>query len=171
MPPYINQDLFLSIIKLSKLDNNLNNLVDIYISGSKIKSEFGVNISRENILLPIGVTSARRNIILSTKRSDFLSKLSGLLILYISKRAVYAVIITAHVEVCAPGNLSRLAIKTSINMFTTVVIPLGIAFDTTFMKNLPLTLNLFGSNANINAGIPIVKLLINVIWIGIKGYA
>ena len=43
--------------------------------GSKIKSEFGVNISRENILLPIGVTSARRNIILSIKRSDFLSKI------------------------------------------------------------------------------------------------
>ena len=163
MPPYINQDLFLSITMLSKLDNNLNNLVDIYISGSKIKSEFGVNISRENILLPIGVTSARRNIILSIKRSDFLSKLSGLLILYISKSAVYAVIITAHVEVCAPGNLSRLATKTSINMFTTVVIPLGIAFDTTFIKNFPLTLDLFGSNANIKAGIPIVKLLINVI--------
>ena len=169
MPPYINQDFFLSITMLSKLDNNLNNLVDIYISGSKIKSEFGV-ISRENILLPIGVTSARRNIILSIKRSDFLSKLSGLLILYISKSAVYAVIITAHVEVCVPGILSRLATKTRINMFTTVVIPLGIAFDTTFIKNLPLTLNLFGSNANINAGIPIVKLLINVIWIGIKGY-
>ena len=139
---------------VSTLLKSLNNLVDIYISGNNINNELGVNHERENTSLPTGV-----NIIIS-----------GLLILYIKRIAVYAVMITAIVDVCSFDMLSKLAKNTNNNIFTTVVIPLGIALLITFMKNLPFTLDLFGSSARINAGIPIVKLFIKVICIGIKGY-
>lgn len=131
---YINQLLFFFITMLSKLLNSLNNLVDIYISGNNINNELGVSHSRENILLPIGVSIIAKNIKESNTKSDFLSKLRGLLILYIKRIAVYAVIITAIVEVCSFGILSRLAINTRSNTFTTVVIPLGIALLITFIK-------------------------------------
>ena len=35
---------------------------------------------------------------------------------------------------------------------------------------MPFILSLFGSNASTKDGIPIVTVLINVSWIGIKGY-
>ena len=45
----------------------------------------------------------------------------------------------------------------------------GNDLDNTLIIKWPLTLSLFGSNANINDGIPIVITLINVSCIGIKG--
>ena len=114
---------------------------------------------------------ANANIEVNNTNKDVLRKLSGLLILYIRRSAVYAVIITAHVDVCSVGSFNKLANKTKSKIFTTVVIPLGIALLITFTKNLPLILDLFGSNASIKAGIPIVKLFIKVICIGMKGYA
>lgn len=42
------------------------------------------------------------------------------------------------------------------NIFIATVIPVGIALDIIFFKNLPLIFSLLGSNANKNEGMPIV---------------
>ena len=46
----------------------------------------------------------------------------------------------------------------------------GAAFFKTFFKKLPFTLSWFGSSANTKDGIPMVKTLVSVSWIGMKGY-
>ena len=52
----------------------------------------------------------------------------------------------------------------------TIVSAGGADFFNTFFKKFPFTLSWFGSNARINDGIPIVRTLVSVNCIGIKGY-
>ena len=68
--------------------NNLNNLVDTYISGKSINNALGVNQTSENISLPNGVSIASKNIPDNKTNNNFLNRLSGLLILYINNIAV-----------------------------------------------------------------------------------
>ena len=49
------------------------------------------------------------------------------------------------------------------------VMPPGNAFDSTFGKNLPVTLSAFGSRASTTDGIPIVTAPIIVRFCGVKG--
>ncbi len=56
-------------------------------------------------------------------------------------------------------------------MLKIIVIAVGNATLVTFIKKFPFTLSSFGSRAKINAGIPIVNVLVSVSCIGIKGYA
>lgn len=158
------------IITFNVLLNILNNFVLKYIKITNIKTALGFKNTIENNFLVSGNMIARENKIVSVISNNLLRMFSGLLILYIKRSAVYAVTITAMVDVWLCDKLNILAMKTSNNMFITVVIPLGIALLITFMKNFPLTISWFGSSAKINAGTPIVRLLINDIWIGIKGY-
>ena len=90
---------FFSITIFSSLLKKTNILVDIIIKNDKIKSEFASRNSNEYKLLKNGTKIANENKIIIKISKLFLSKLSGLLILYISKTAVYHVITTAIVDV------------------------------------------------------------------------
>ena len=57
-----------------------------------------------------------------------------------------------------------------MTMLKNTVIEAGTDLLNIFLSKLPVTLFLFGWRASTNEGIPIVRELINVICIGIKGY-
>ena len=50
------------------------------------------------------------------------------------------------------------------------VIAVGKLRLTTFNKKFPFTISLFGSSAKIKDGVPMVKVVIKVSWIGTKKY-
>ena len=77
---------------------------------------------------------------------------------------------TTKLETTSSGKLNAyLNISTMITLNTTVSAA-GTRLPITFTKKFPLTISVFGSRAKINDGIPIVNVVINVSWIGIKKY-
>lgn len=77
---------------------------------------------------------------------------------------------THKLENCSSGIIPNLFNIDSANIFIATVSPVGNAFDITFFKKYPFILSLFGSNASINDGIPIVTTLIKLNCIGTNGY-
>lgn len=80
------------------------------------------------------------------------------------------VAITQRLEYCSSAINPILFKKAITNIFSSTVNPVGRARIITFRKNFPSILSLFGSNAKINDGSPIVILLIRLICIGSNGY-
>ena len=77
---------------------------------------------------------------------------------------------TTKLETTSSGKLNAyLNISTMMTLNTTVSAA-GTLLPITFTKKFPLTISVFGSRAKINDGIPIVNVVINVSWIGIKKY-
>ena len=79
---------------------------------------------------------------------------------------VNPVIITAKVEICSLGRSRKREIAANSSTFATMVNAPGRDFRMMFTINSPRIRSLFGSRAKINEGMPMVKVLINVNWIG-----
>ena len=96
--------------------------------------------------------------------------LNGLQILYKWIKPVIAVKNTQR-EVSSPSSKWKtFANIVTRTMLKTTVKAVGKLLLTIFNKNFPFTKSLFGSNAKMKDGIPIVNPVINVSCIGIKKY-
>ena len=99
-----------------------------------------------------------------------LNTLNGLAIFINNINPVNTVKITHIVAYISTGKWYILYIPNVIIIFKITVSPVGIDLLITFPINFPFTRSLFGSNANINEGIPIHTNPIKLNWIGINGY-
>ena len=99
-----------------------------------------------------------------------LKKLNGLHIRYRKINPVVAVRNTDKV-LDNPYDRWNVSLKAVISiMFKTTVKETGRALLTIFKRKFPVTKSWFGSNARIKEGIPIVKPVISVNWMGTKKY-
>lgn len=99
-----------------------------------------------------------------------LNALNGSQSLYKKMKPEIPVKKTTKLETTSSGKLKAyLNISTIITLKTTVKAA-GRLLPITFIRKLPLTMSVLGSNARMNDGIPIVNVVISVSWIGMKKY-
>ena len=89
---------------------------------------------------------------------------------YSTKNPVNPVRITHNVLISSDVNWKYWAQSKIRIRLITMVNPPGRDLLKMFFKNFPCTRSWLGSNANKNEGIPIVRQLIKVSWMGINGY-
>ena len=154
-----------------------NNLLEIKLKIIKFIIVVIANITVGNIYSCVNSTLNRFlnvkqhavNIITSVGNNIPLKALNGIDIFISSKNPVNTVKITHIVEYISGGKLYTLFATNTTIIFVITVIAVGIDLLITFPINLPFTLALFGSNANINDGIPIHTKEIKLNCIGAKG--
>ena len=96
--------------------------------------------------------------------------LNGWLILIIIMKPTTAISNVEAVAISVDGILKTCPHITSADTAKKSVNPAGNAFNSTFPRKWPLILDLLGSSASKNPGIPIVNILINDTCDGINGY-
>ena len=108
-----------------------------------------------------------KDAVISAINKDNLSLFRGSEILYICINPVVASNNTANVDVSISFRFNILDANSISIVLITTVIDVGNATLDILNKKLGFTFSLFGSNASINDGIPIVNTLIKVNCIGI----
>lgn len=163
--------LFFAKVEKSLLlirSKSLKAMVESITNGTNNKNNFKSSSVIEKISLKTKMPQDKPKTMVA-KRISF-NKLNGLQILYNINKPVYEVNITDRVEATSAGSLNIKEKAQTNKIFATTVIAPGKEFFNIFKKKLPFNLSLVGSNERIKDGIPIVKALVNVICIGIKGY-
>ena len=149
---------------------NILNIITAIINNMAAKIiKCGVNNVKENKSLK--TTAPNINIQINVTNKTLLKLLNGTLILYKSIKPVNPVNKTASVDTSSSVNLMISGKTVIIRILATIVRAVGKDFLSTLIIILPFIRSLFGSNAKMNDGIPIVTILVNVNWIGINGYA
>ena len=97
------------------------------------------------------------------------SRLNGIQTFNKVRRPVKPVRITAKVEICSLGRWRNREIATNNRTFATIVNAPGRDLRIILTKKLPRIRSLLGSKAKMKDGIPMVKVLIRVNWIGWNG--
>ena len=153
--------IFILLANLSHKLVNILNIITAIINSIRARMiKCGVNNTSENRFRR--ATTPNINIPIRLTNSILLKVLNGTLIRYKSINPVNPVNKTARVDTSSLLILITSGKKVIIKILHVMVRAVGKDFLSTFIIILPFILSLFGSNANINDGIPIVTILVKV---------